>query len=114
MNTIKYLLVNETSNEKAARAIRDSKLPDIGFHHIVEAGGLSRGEVIDQLRSLRKHYPEAKILGVGELGDHCVHPSERMNRLRRELSDLPYVTTTRPSFKEGPPLFSNIPSPLHP
>ena len=114
MKTIKYLLVNETSNEKAARAIRDSKLPDIGFHHIVEAGGLSRGEVIDQLRSLRKHYPEAKILGVGELGDHCVHPSERMNRLRRELSDLPYFTTTRPSFKDGPPLFSNIPSPLQP
>jgi hypothetical protein len=38
---------------------------------------------------LRRHYPNAKILGVGELGEHCVHPSEAMNELRRELSNLP-------------------------
>ena len=44
--------------------------------------------LIEELCRLRKLYPKAKILGVSELGEHCVHPSERMNQLRRELSDL--------------------------
>ena len=29
----------------------------------------------------------AKILGLSELGPHCVRPSEAMNALRRELSE---------------------------
>ena len=91
MKTIKYILVNETSNEKAARAIRDSHLSDIRLNHIV-SGNLrnpkARAELIGQLCCLRRHYPNAKILGVGELGDHCVHPSEAMNEVRRELSDV--------------------------
>ena len=92
MKTVKYILVNETSSENAARAIRYSKLSDIRYHHIV-SGNLrnpeARAEIIGQLFRLRMHYPNAKILGVGELGDHCVHPSEAMNKLRRELSGLP-------------------------
>ena len=44
--------------------------------------------LIEELCRLRKLYPKAKILGVSELGEHCVHPSERMNQLRRELSEL--------------------------
>ena len=50
--------------------------------------GSEREGLIDELCRLRKQYPKAKILGVSELGEHCVHPSERMNQLRRELSDL--------------------------
>ena len=92
MKTIKYILVNETSSENAARAIRDSHLSDIRLNHIV-SGNLrnteARAELIGQLYRLRRHYPDAKILGVGELGDHCVHPCEAMNKLRRKMSDLP-------------------------
>ena len=91
MKTIKYILVNETSSENAARAIRDSHLSDIRLNHIVN-GNLrnpeARAELIGQLCHLRRHYPNAKILGVGELGDHRVHPSEAMNLLRKEMSDL--------------------------
>ena len=47
--------------------------------------GSEREGLIEELCRLRKLYPKAKILGVSELGEHCVHPSER---LRRELSDL--------------------------
>ena len=50
--------------------------------------GSEREGLIEELCRLRKLYPKAKILGVSELGEHCVHPSERMNQLRRELSDL--------------------------
>ena len=50
--------------------------------------GSEREGLIEELCRLRKLYPKAKILGVSELGEHCVHPSERMNQLRRELSKL--------------------------
>jgi len=49
--------------------------------------GSEREGLIEELCRLRKQYPKAKILGVSELGEHCVHPSERMNQLRRELSE---------------------------
>ena len=49
--------------------------------------GSEREGLIDELCRLRKQYPKAKILGVSELGEHCVQPSERMNQLRRELSE---------------------------
>ena len=83
MNNIKYILVNDSSSKNAAHAISNSKLPGIGQSIVVEEKGL-----IDELCRLRKQYPKAKILGVSELGERCVHPSERMNQLRRELSDL--------------------------
>ena len=44
--------------------------------------GSEREELIEELCRLRKLYPKAKILGVSELCEHCVHPSERMNQLR--------------------------------
>ena len=103
MKHIKYILVNESSSENAGRAIRDCKFTDIRQHLIVETGGLSDGSrvqgsrykdleqrqaLINELLRLRRHYPDAKILGVSELGEYCVHTSERMNQLRRELSEL--------------------------
>ena len=97
MRTIKYILVNETGNETAARAISDSTVSELRYHsNIVVAprkwqvpGSKERQELLDQLVFLRHHNPDAKILGLSELGDHCVHPSEIMNNLRKELSDLP-------------------------
>ena len=66
MKKIKFILVNDGAGQS----------------------GSEREGLIEELCRLRKLYPKAKILGVSELGEHCVHPSERMNQLRRELSDL--------------------------
>ena len=49
--------------------------------------GSEREGLIEELCRLRKQYPKAKILGVSELGERCVQPSERMNQLRRVLSE---------------------------
>ena len=50
--------------------------------------GLQRQALIKELCHLRNIYPNAKILGDSELGEHRIRPSEAMNSLRRELSDL--------------------------
>lgn len=106
MKQINYILINETSNKNADRAISNSKLPGIGHHVICDAGSKfqisstsevaepitgssARQRLIEELVRLRKQHPDAKILGISELGKYCVHPSEKMNYLRRELSDLP-------------------------
>lgn len=98
MQTVNYILVNEAGTQNAARIINGCHLPDIGQHVIVEAGGFSDGfmvqgarfkDLVAELCHLRKHHPEAKIFGISELGDYCVHPSERMNQIRKEMSDLP-------------------------
>jgi hypothetical protein len=43
----------------------------------------------DLIVELRYHFPEALILGVKEIGGYYIRVSDEMNRLRRELSDLP-------------------------
>lgn len=102
MNNIKYILVNDGAAEprwegplaqfKAAEprvngASPSSKIKvQSGF--VAGQSGSEREGLIDELYRLRKQYPKAKILGVSELGERCVQPSERMNQLRRELSDL--------------------------
>ena len=97
MNNIKYILVNDGAAEPRFNAALprfsdlkvqsdlwvDDKVQGSRFSDQVEEKGL-----IDELCRLRKQYPKAKILGVSELGERCVQPSERMNQLRRELSDL--------------------------
>ena len=88
MNNIKYILVNDGAAEPRFNAalprfkVQGSRFSDQG------QSGSEREGLIDELCRLRKLYPKAKILGVSELGERCVHPSERMNQLRRELSDL--------------------------
>ena len=88
MKTVNYILVNEAGTQNAARNINGCHLPDIGHCVIVEAAE-SDTALIRELCRLRRRYPEAKILGISELGEYCVHPSERMNQIRREMSDLP-------------------------
>ena len=96
MKPIKFILIHEAGSENAARAISGCHLPDIRHHHIIKCSPLkletSNGEqrrgLLDELARLRRHHPEAKILGICELGDYRVHPSEGMNELRRELSVL--------------------------
>lgn len=93
MHHIKYILVNETGSETAVRAIRNSHVSDFRHHIVVNKPGLSHRELLDQLCEQRRHWPEAKILGVSELdlsGNYApVRVSEKMNQLRREMSDLP-------------------------
>ena len=88
MQTVNYILVNEAGTQNAARIINGCHLPDIGQHVIVNGSGKD-ADLIRELCHLRKHHPEAKIFGISELGDYCVHPSERMNQIRKEMSDLP-------------------------
>lgn len=93
MHHIKYILVNETGSETAVRAIRNSHVSDFRHHIVVNKPGLSHRELLDQLCEQRRRWPEAKILGVSEMdlsGSYApVRVSEKMNQLRREMSDLP-------------------------
>ena len=49
----------------------------------------SRDSLKDLLVELRKHFPEAMIFGIREIGDYFIKVSDEMNQLRLELSDMP-------------------------
>ena len=101
MRTIKYILVNESNHQHAADAVHNSTVSAIRYGSTIVntprqwrvPGSKDRAELIDQLCKLRRHWPEAKILGVSELDVSASHAPVRvnpeMNALRRELSDLP-------------------------
>ena len=85
---IKYIFVNETGSANAAGVGHGSRVSDFRHHIVVNSKGCSRRAVIDQLTGLRRKYPDAKILGLGEIDGEHIRPSKAMNRLRRALSDL--------------------------
>ena len=96
MKTVKYILVNENACQNVDRLVRDSFVSDLRQCVICDAGSKfwvqgskERADLIGRLVRLRRHHPDAPILGLSELAPHCVHPSEAMNLLRRELSDWP-------------------------
>lgn len=99
MQSINYILVNETGSETAADPIRRSHVSEFRHHIIVNGTGLSisAGEehkaLLCKLCRLRRHYPNAKILGVSEVNTPSIHApikvNPAMNALRREMSDLP-------------------------
>ncbi|MBR5747447.1 MAG: hypothetical protein IKY01_01530 [Prevotella sp.] len=88
MKQVKYILVNETGSANAAGVGHCSRVSDFRHHTIVNSKGRSHQALINQLVSLRRQYPDAKILGLGEIDGENIRPSKAMNRLRRELSDL--------------------------
>ena len=99
MKHVKYILVNESYSEDAVLAIRNSQVSDFRHSHIINAAGLTHPELIGVLLLARKQWSSAKILGISELGLE-IHdqrivsfnrlcPSDTMNQLRRQLSDLP-------------------------
>ena len=99
MKHVKYILVNESSAQDTVLAIRNSQVSDFRHSHIVSAAGLTHPELIGVLLLARKQWSSAKILGISELGLE-IHdqrivsfdrlcPSDSMNQLRRQLSDLP-------------------------
>jgi len=99
MKLVKYILVNESYSQDAVLAIRNSRVSDFRHSHIVSTAGLYRPELINVLVLARKQWPSAKILGISELGLEIrdqrivssgrLCPSDAMNSIRRELSDLP-------------------------
>ena len=86
MKQVKYIFVNEKDSQDAARIIRNSNVRDFRYNIVCDAK--SKTELIKQLVDLRRHYPSAKILGISEIDGKNIRPSETMNQLRRELSDL--------------------------
>ena len=99
MKLVKYILVNESYSQDTVLAVRNSRVSDFRHSHIISAAGLSRPELISVLLLARKQWPSAKILGISEIGfgtlnfepgtRGVIRPSDAMNVLRRELSDLP-------------------------
>lgn len=91
MRNIKYILVNDAGGKSRICNARHRFIPHLGHCLVVDCG--NRSELIDQLVWLRRHWPDAKILGVTELDISSSHAPVRvnpwMNELRRELSDLP-------------------------
>ena len=99
MKHVKYILVNESYSEDTVLAIRNSQMSDFRHSHIVSAAGLTHPELIGVLLLARKQWTSAKILGISELGLE-IHdqrivsfdrlcPSDGMNSIRSELSNLP-------------------------
>ena len=98
MKLVKYILINESYSQDAVLAIRNSRVSDFRHSHIISAAGLTHPELISVLVLARKQWPSAKILGLSELGLEVrdgrivssgrLCPSDAMNQIRRELSDL--------------------------
>jgi hypothetical protein len=103
MYNIKYLLVNDAGSKSRACNSRHRFIPHIGHCLVVEAPGFPDGfmvqgswfneQLFDELIRLRRHWPNAKILGVSELDISASHAPVRvnpdMNQLRSLLSALP-------------------------
>ena len=87
MKEIHYIIVNESNSERAARAFLRDRNNGYANSILVRGKGLFRRELLDQLVSIRRIYPDAKILGLSELDGHNIRPSEAMNALRRAMSE---------------------------
>lgn len=101
MRTINYILVNETGNKTAVHAIANSPVSEFRHHNVIinavpgwkVAGSNARKTLVNELCRLRRHWPEAKILGVSEIDSSATHApvrvNQEMNAIRREMSNLP-------------------------
>ena len=100
MYQIKYIIVNDSAAKGSAYESRHRFIPHIGHCAMCFAvsgfkvqGSSERKALLNELCRLRRHWPEAPILGVSELDTSSSHAPVRvsaaMNALRREMSDLP-------------------------
>ena len=87
MKQVKYILVHETVTENAGCDVSYRTVPHLGYCCYVSSPH------IGTLVQLRRHWPEAPILGESELDPSASHApvlvSDAMNQLRRGMSDLP-------------------------
>ena len=100
MKIVKYLFVNDTRNKNPLCDAGRRDVSDFRYNITVEpdakwreSGSESRTELLGQLVRLRRHYPDAKILGLSEIDLSSAYApikvSPWMNQLRREMSDWP-------------------------
>lgn len=61
----------------------------IQYNGSLEEDPKQREALVELLVDLRSHFPEAKILETSEIDGKSIHPSDAMNQLRLQLSDLP-------------------------
>lgn len=61
----------------------------IQYNGSLEEDPKQRETLIDLLVELRSHFPEAKIITTSEIDGKSIRPSDAMNQLRLQLSDLP-------------------------
>jgi len=91
----KGFVVENTYIRKSVKVI-DRKVDPDGYNAssiVIRCKALKEASCREGLKDLivelRHHYPEALILGVKEIGNYYIRVSDQMNRLRRELSDMP-------------------------
>lgn len=99
MKQMNYIIINESNTQTINSDALGSIMPDFRNSHFINAAGLTRPQLISVLILARKQWPDAKILGISELGlqvrdqqlTSCgrLCPSDAMNSIRRELSDHP-------------------------
>lgn len=61
----------------------------IQYNSSLDSPSKARTSLINLLVRLRFCFPNAKILGISEVIGKTIRASAEMNRLRRELSDMP-------------------------
>lgn len=61
----------------------------IQYNGSLEEDPKQREALVELLVDLRSHFPEAKILTTSEIDGKYIRPSDAMNQLRLQLSDLP-------------------------
>jgi len=95
MKTIQYIFVYESDSKILSRTHLSNHLSEFRHYVVVDAGSGSRipgsperNMLIAKLCQLRHQHPDAKILGVSEVSGWQIKPSEFMNGIRREMSDL--------------------------
>ena len=94
MKEIKYILVNDSAAKSSNVKSEYRHVPQLG-HSIVVEPGIWNMELcqalISELVRIRRHWPDAKILGLSEVNPTSTYApvkvNPRMNQLRRELSD---------------------------
>ena len=95
MKAINYIFVHESDSKILSRAHLSNNLSEFRHYVVVDAGSgcrisgsPERKTLMAKLCQLRHQHPEAKILGVSEVSGWQIKPSEFMNGIRREMSDL--------------------------
>ena len=84
MKAINYIFVHESDSKILSRAHLNNNLSEFRHYIVVDAGSGCRISG----SQLRRQHPDAQILGVSEVIGRQIKPSEVMNSIRREMSDL--------------------------
>ena len=94
MKEIKYILINDSVAKSSTVKSEYRHVHPLGNCIVVEPGigGMEQHQaLISELVRMRRHWPDAKILGFSEVNSTSTYAPIRvnpqMNQLRRELSD---------------------------